>query len=94
MQQFVPAWKEISDDPVILDWVEHCHIEFIDNVPPVQKGGYKTINFNDSESAIIDAEIKKLLKKGVIVESAHSEGEFVSTIFLRLKKNGIDYRMI
>ena len=94
LQQFVPAWKEISDDPVILDWVEHCHIEFIDNVPPVQKGGYKTIKFNDSESAIIDAEIKKLLKKGVIVESAHSEGEFVSTIFLRLKKNGIDYRMI
>ena len=79
---------------MILDWVEHCHIEFIDNVPPVQKGGYKTIKFNDSESAIIDAEIKKLLKKGVIVESAHSEGEFVSTIFLRLKKNGIDYRMI
>ena len=28
------------------------------------------------------------------MESAHSEGEFVSTIFLGLKKNGIDYRMI
>lgn len=78
----------------MLDWVEHCHIEFIDNVPPIQYGGYRSIKFNDKESAILDAEIAKLLKKGVIVESVHSEGEFISPIFLRLKKNGIDYRMI
>ncbi|XP_068671158.1 uncharacterized protein [Montipora foliosa] len=31
---------------------------------------------------------------GVIVESPHSQGEFVSSIFVRLKKNGVDYRMI
>ena len=34
------------------------------------------------------------LNKGVIVESTHSQGEFVSSIFLGLKKNGVDYRMI
>ena len=28
------------------------------------------------------------------MESAPSEGDFISPVFLRLKKNGIDYRMI
>ena len=94
MQQFVPALKDITDDPEVLDYVEHCHLEFIDGVPPVQETDYKIIQFNDAESAIIDSEIVKLLNKGVIVESTHSQGEFVSSIFLRLKKNGVDYRMI
>ena len=94
MQQFVPAWKDITDDPEVLDWVEHCHLEFIDDVSPVKEPDYKVIKFNDTESVIIDSEIVKLLNKGVIVEAPHSQGEFVSSIFLRLNKNGVDYRMI
>ena len=92
MQRFLPAWKEITSDPDDLDWVEHCHIEFMDNAPPIQYG--RSIKFNDKESAIIGAEIAKLLDKEVVVESAPSEGDFISPVFLRLKKNGIDYRMI
>ncbi|XP_068690266.1 uncharacterized protein [Montipora foliosa] len=94
MQQFVSAWKDITDDPEVLDWVEHCHLEFINGVPPVQETDYKVIQFNDAEAAIIESEIVQLLNKGVIVESPHSQGEFVSSIFVRLKKNGVDYRMI
>ena len=94
LQQFVPAWKDITDDPEVLDWVEHCHLEFIDGVPPIQETDYKVIQFNDGEAAIIEPEIVQLLDKGVIVESPRSQGEFVSSIFLRLKKNGVDYRMI
>ena len=92
MQRFVPAWKEITSDPDDLDWVEHCHIEFMDNAPPIQYG--RSIKFNDKESAIIGAEIAKLLDKGVVVESAPSERDSISPIFLKLKKHGIDYRMI
>ena len=45
LQQFVPAWKDITSDPEVLAWVEHCHIEFIDtyNEPPILCGG----KFND-----------------------------------------------
>ena len=94
MQQFVPAWKDITDDPEVLDWVEHCYLDFIDDVSPVQEPDYKVIKFNDTESAIIDSEIVKLLNKGVNAESSHSQGEFVSSIFLRLKKNEVYYRKI
>ncbi|XP_068684357.1 uncharacterized protein [Montipora foliosa] len=94
LQQFVPAWKDITDDPEVLDWIEHCHLEFIDGVPPVQETDYKVIQFNDAEAAIIESEIVQLLNKGVIVESPHFQGEFVLSIFVRLKKNGVDYRII
>ena len=94
MQQFVPAWKDITDDPEVLDWVELCHLEFIYGVPPVQETDYKVIQFSDAEAAIIESEIVQLLNKRVIVESPHSQGEFASSIFLRLKRNGVDYSMI
>lgn len=78
----------------MLDWVQNCHIEFIDDIDPVQLGGHKVSKFNQSELSIIDREIEKLLSKGVIERCSHSDGEFISPIFLRLKKNKVDYRMI
>ena len=66
----------------------------MDNPPPIQYGGCRSTKFNDKESAIIGAEIAKLLNIGVVMESAPSEGDSISPVFLRLKKNGIDYRMI
>ena len=56
LQQFVPAWQDITDDPEVLDWVEHCHLEFIDDVSPVQEPDYKVIKFNATESATVDSE--------------------------------------
>ena len=72
LQQFVPEWKDINDEPEALYWVEHCYLEFIDNLPPVQETDYKVIQFSDAESAIIESEIVKLLNKGVTVEFTHS----------------------
>ena len=45
------------------------------------------------EAWIIDTEISDLLSKGVITESVHERDEFISTIFLRPKKDGT-HRMI
>ena len=75
MQEFVPAWKDITDHSEVLDWVEHCHLEFIDGAPLAQETDYKIIQFNDADSAIIDSEIVKLLNKGVIVKSTHSHSK-------------------
>ena len=78
----------------MLDWVQNCHIEFIDDIEHVQLGGHKVSKFNQSELSIIDREIEKRLSKGVIERCSHSDGEYISPIFLRLKKNKVDYRMI
>ena len=50
----------------MLDGVQHCHIEFINDIEPIQLGGHKVSKFNQSELSIIDREIEKLLSKGVI----------------------------
>ena len=54
------------------------------------------IRFNSSEGVIIDGEIQQLLSKGVLEETEPSYGQYIlyiSTIFLRKKKNG-SYRLI
>ena len=74
--------------------VEHCHLEFI--TTPYQQYPMPLIRFNSSEGAIIDGEIQQLLSKGVLEETEPSYGQYIlyiSTIFLRKKKNG-SYRLI
>ena len=50
-------------------------------------------NFSSEKEKAIDSEIEKLLKKGVIKECEHEEGEYISPIFLSPKKDG-GYRLI
>ena len=45
------------------------------------------------EQHVIDIEIDKLLVKGVITPSSHEEGEYISPIFTRAKKDG-SFRVI
>ena len=40
------------------------------------------------EQHVIDIEIDKLLAKGVIIPSSHEEGEYISPIFTKPKKEG------
>ena len=44
--------------------------------------------FNSHQHPIVSAEIAKLLAKGVIISAAQEMGKFISTIFLRPKKDG------
>ena len=78
---FVNEWRALTSDTGILETVTGQHIEFNDT--PVQI----------KEAYIIDTEISDLLSKGVITESVHERDEFISTIFLRRKKDGT-HRMI
>ena len=82
---------EITSDRKILDMVEHCHLEFTEH--PYHQYPKPPVRFNSEEAALIDGEIHQLLNKGVLEETDPSYGQYVSTIFLRKKKNG-SYRLI
>ena len=69
------------------------YIEFIDNAHPTQHQIPHQITFSDTEQRIIDAEITKLLEKGVIISCESEQGEYISTVFVRPKKDG-NYSMI
>ena len=91
LKYFPSVWMEITSDRTILDIVEHFHLEFTKN--PHQQYPKPPIKLNSEEAAISDGEIQQLLGKGVLEETDLTYGQFVSTIFLRKKKNG-SYRLI
>ena len=66
-------------------------IEF--TLTPVQVTPPPQPTWSKTEEGFIDMEIQRLLLKGVIAHSVHEEGEFISSIFVRPKKDGA-YRMI
>ena len=91
ISKFYSTWLELTSDPEVLYTVKDQSIEFTttpyqDQVP-VQK------KFSAEESNIIQCEINKLLQKEIIKSTSHEPGQFISAIFLRPKRDGMD-RMI
>ena len=87
----VNEWFKVTKDPWILGMVQGVSIDF--EGFPLQTTLPFPISFSDEEKGWIDGEVQKLLHKGVIEETSHEDGEFISNIFLRPKPNG-DHRLI
>ena len=77
-------WRKLTSDPEILETVTGQNIEFyqipIQIKPPFQP------KWSPEEAEFIDSEILSLVEKGVIQQSKHEQGEFISSEFLRPKK--------
>lgn len=89
----VVEWRKITSDPKILDIIQHCHIEFNDEFAHRKCSYFPQHSFNLVEKQIIQDEIQKLSKLGVIVKTVHEDDQFISPIFIRPKKNG-EFRMV
>ena len=79
------AWKELTSDKEILSTVIGMKIDFDE---PPQQHFLPTCQRPASEEAVIDLEVKKLLSKSVIEPTGHSQGEIISDVFVRAKKDG------
>ncbi len=86
LKHFASAWETITSDAWVLDAISHCHIEFTKT--PVQWRIPNPITYSDAESRLIDAEVQALLCKGAIKQANPCQGEYLSNIFLRPKKDG------
>ena len=69
----------------VISTVSGMPINIASNLSIVNKYQYP---FHDKEDAFIGSEIQDLLKKGVIKNSSHEPGEFISSIFHREKRDG------
>lgn len=86
-------WCKITHDPQILDIVAHCHLDLdVTNLTPLYFECEEYV-FQEEEKILIDQEISKLLDLKVIALSHRQEGQIISPIFLRRKRNG-ESRMI
>ena len=85
-------WENITQDPVILNAIQHYNIEF-EETPPLQIVIPKNIIFSASDREIVNNEIAKLLSKGVIEGAHYTPDSYISNVFVRPKKDNT-YRMI
>lgn len=93
LKYYSHEWEKITTDSNLLDIVKHCHIEFTDNIKPCQTHTPFQNIFNEKENDIIDKEIQNLLEIGAIKRAQNNKPIFLSTIFVRPKKNG-EFRVI
>ena len=91
LKQFVSVWQTITSDYCILSSIKRVKIEFVDC--PKQTMIPREYNFDATEVIIIDKQIEKFLQTGVIETTTHCEGEYISNIFIRPKKDG-SYHLI
>ena len=92
LREYFNQWQALTSDPEILQMILGQPIEFArtpyQRVVPREK---KILDLD--EQHVIDTEIDKLLAKGAITPSSHEEGEYISPIFTRAKKDG-SFRVI
>lgn len=91
IQNYYENWKEITSDKNILDIVKNgVRIDFSE-IPSHKEMGY--MSYSPQEKIIIENEIAKLSKKGVIKKCSPVDDQFISSVFTRTKKDG-SHRMI
>ena len=85
------TWESLTPDDWILTTVQGYDIELSEQ--PRQRFIPPEINFSPEERHIIDLELEKLLKKGVVCPASPEQGDYFSNIFIRPKKDST-YRLI
>ena len=86
ISQFVDNWCRITSDKEILDWVLGVHIDFSEEF--VQSSCPSGYQFTSVEEAKINEQLITMWEKGIIQKAEPSEGQFISNIFCRPKKDG------
>ena len=90
-KNFIDHWKHITSEQNILQAIRGYKIDFIIN--PIQFRVPRPIRCSPEEASNIPSQISLFLDKGIITESSHDQEQFLSTLFLREKRNG-SFRMI
>jgi hypothetical protein len=91
IKNYIDQWKRLTSDRAILTAVCGYKIDLFIN--PIQFRVPRPLKCSTLEANNIDLQIASFLQKSVIVKSSHEPDQFISTVFLREKKDGT-FRMI
>ena len=84
LQYFVKHWKKLTSNPKILEWVSGLKIDFI--LEPFQKKVPYHPKMPAQESWLVTKEVESMLKKGVVQKTSVKKDQFLSNLFLAIKK--------
>lgn len=88
LQYFVKEWRKLTNDSHVLDIVQHCHLNIpVDDISHLFHEDIEYI-FSEEDKGIVCQEISQLLELQVIRETSRFEGQILSPVFLRKKKDG------
>ena len=88
---FLSNWEKVTSDPWVLTNAAGIEIPLIRK--PIQTHVPKPYTLRDFDPSRIDAEIVRMLEKGVIEEVEPEQDQWISSIFAKEKANG-DIRII
>ena len=90
----VSVWK-VGDKWILQTVSKEASIELEDLASILLRTAHKTERlYSDSEKMLFRKEIYRLLQKGVIKQVEHLEKGYVSSIFLREKKDKVTHQLI
>ena len=84
LQNYIANWQRITSD----SFNAHCQIDFEDEPLLRSNIARPQYTFSKSEKLIIDNEIEKFPKIGIIEPSMYETCQVISPIFTRVKKDG------
>ena len=87
----ISTWRKISGDPWLLNSVQGVRIPFEEE--PIQIKEPRPYKLSLEESEFVSCELPRLMDKKVIEKAEPTQGQVLSGIFLRPKKDG-GYRLI
>lgn len=74
----VMDWRCITSDPSILEIVSGYLTDFA-RLP--YQSFVPNVKYSKGDAYIIETEVMKLLDKGVVTETTHSKGKFISSLY-------------
>ena len=86
ISHFLVNWQKLTLNQDILSVVKGYKIPFIKI--PFQRKIPNFTKMNKKQIALVDLELKEMLKKGAIMRTQPAQGEFLSILFLMGKKDG------
>ena len=86
LKNHLDNWKKLTSDPSILQTVQGCKFRFVSSSEQLSIP-HNTI-FQAQEKETVNKMLREYEQRGIITKSTHCDGEFISPIFLRPKKDG------
>ena len=91
ISRHIQSWSKLTSDAWVLNCGQGYEISFL--LKPIQHRIPIPLKLTSNEITFVDSEIKLLLEKGVLEKVNPVQGQWLSNIFLRPKRNG-KFRMI
>ena len=93
LKYFLKSWEKLTRDPNRLDITQGFQIPF-KSKPSEKSKSLREIGMSKDQKILASQEISDMLKKGAIRECQPDPNQFVSTLFLVGKKDGVNRPVI